>query len=273
MPAARFPRKVTQVLLRNARFSEISFSVRRLSPPLTVSDSRGWDMNVLQIEDDRAAAEVVEQILSARGHSCDTTDSGETAVKLASTQAYDIILLDIMLPDIDGYEVLKRMHAADVRTPVLIQTGLLSRNGEDGASLGAEDYLIKPYGQAEILEKIEALLAKDGKADTAPEAQPVVEEDTGSTAGSRDGGRNRRRQKRFKTLKAAQIIYSYPERVVAQGVLDCVILNLSAGGATLQPTDHYKGPETFALKIQYGPTHRCRICWKHGNKMGVCFLD
>ncbi len=85
-------------------------------------------MRVLQVEDDPTAAQAVEQMLKSKGYACETTAYGEQAVALATHNDYDIILLDIMLPDIDGYEVLRRLQAAQVHTPVLIQSGLIGRD-------------------------------------------------------------------------------------------------------------------------------------------------
>jgi len=228
-------------------------------------------MKVLQVEDDQAAAQTVELMLKSQGHTCETTASGEAAIDLAQKKDYDIILLDIMLPDIDGYEVLKRLQAAEVQTPVLIQTGLLSREAGNGSSLGSENYLIKPFGKAEIIKKMEALA--DGSSPTQTAASPVVEEDPDRREGQRDEAANRRAVKRFKTLKSGQLIYKFMESDIALCTMDCLILNLSAGGAALQPADIYKGPDTFTLQIKLGTKHLCQVCWKHRDKVGVRFVD
>ena len=69
-------------------------------------------MRVLYVEDDGTVAKSVQLMLESEGHDCDATDSGKRAIELAKRGRYDIILLDIMLPDIDGYEVIKRLRAA-----------------------------------------------------------------------------------------------------------------------------------------------------------------
>ncbi len=109
-------------------------------------------MRVLQVEDDPTAAQAVEQMLKAKGYACQTTAYGEEAVELAMDNHYDIILLDIMLPDIDGYEVLRRLQIAGVHTPVLIQSGIIGRDEmEKGVGFGVEDYLVKPF-RSSLLE-------------------------------------------------------------------------------------------------------------------------
>ncbi len=81
-------------------------------------------MRVLLVEDDSATAASIEMMLRAEGFICDTTDLGEDGLEIGKLYDYDIIILDLMLPDIDGYEVLRRLRAARVRTPILILSGL-----------------------------------------------------------------------------------------------------------------------------------------------------
>ena len=98
-------------------------------------------MRVLQVEDDPTTAQSVEQMLKSVGYECHTTALGEEAVRLAQKDPYDVILLDIMLPDIDGYEVLKRLQDWDIGTPVVIQSGQVE-DARDAAGLGFETTLL-----------------------------------------------------------------------------------------------------------------------------------
>ncbi len=111
-------------------------------------------MRVLQIEDDSTTAESVEMILRAEGHSCDTARSGEVALELARATEYDLILLDIGLPGMDGYEVLNHLRRAGVTTPVIIQSGLVLLKNKL-KDLGVEDCLTKPFGRRDLAESIE----------------------------------------------------------------------------------------------------------------------
>jgi two-component system cell cycle response regulator CtrA len=111
-------------------------------------------VRVLQIEDDSKTAESVELILQAEGHSCDTARSGEIALELARATEYDLILLDIGLPGMDGYEVLNHLRRAGVTTPVIIQSGLVLLKNKV-KDLGVEDYLTKPFGRRDLAESIE----------------------------------------------------------------------------------------------------------------------
>lgn len=227
-------------------------------------------MRILQVEDDPIAAENIEKMLAAKGHQCVTTPYGEDAVLRASTEAFDLILLDIMLPDIDGYEVIRRFIQSGVTTPVVIQTALVRREDSGkGASLGAKYYLLKPFGKDEMENCIEAAVAD---TDDAPENGHVQGEhgqgEIDRRDEFRDSGRSRRRHPRTRTLKSAQIIYDNHNCLA-----DCVMINTSESGAALQMSDFTEYPVEFLLKVHRGPTYRCEVCWQRGNKLGVRFLD
>ena len=81
-------------------------------------------MRVLLVEDDPVTAKTIALTLSAENLSCDTTDLGEDGVAIGKRDGHDIILLDLLLPDIDGYEVLRQLRLAKVQTPVVILSGL-----------------------------------------------------------------------------------------------------------------------------------------------------
>ena len=111
-------------------------------------------MRILQIEDDSTTADSVEMILQAEGHTCDTARSGEIALDLARSTEYDLILLDIGLPGMDGYEVLNHIRRAGVTTPVIIQSGLVLLKNKV-KDLDVSDCLIKPFGRRDLSESIE----------------------------------------------------------------------------------------------------------------------
>jgi len=225
-------------------------------------------MRILQVEDDPVTAESVEKMLAAKGHDCETTPYGEDAVVRASRDAFDLILLDIVLPDIDGYEVLRRFGKSGVTAPVVIQTGLVSRDDpEKGASLGTKYYLLKPFSRDELNACIEAAVADNARAAGIP-VNGHGENDLDRREDFSDEGESRRRHPRSRTLKSAQIVYNN-----ANCLAECTIVNISEGGAALQLTDYVEYPSQFVLKINRGPTHRCEICWQRGNKMGVRFLE
>ena len=92
---------------------------------------------------------------------CDTTDLGEDGLEIGKLYDYDIILLDLMLPDIDGYEVLRRLRAARVHTPILILSGLAELDNKiKGLGFGADDYLTKPFDRRELIARIQAIVRR-----------------------------------------------------------------------------------------------------------------
>jgi two-component system, cell cycle response regulator CtrA len=118
-------------------------------------------MRVLLIEDDAATAKSIELMLSGEGFNIYTTDLGEEGLDLGKLYDYDIILLDIGLPDMHGYDVLKKLRVAKVGTPILILSG---QNEVDtkvqGLGFGADDYLTKPFHREELVARINAIVRR-----------------------------------------------------------------------------------------------------------------
>ena len=118
-------------------------------------------MRILLVEDDSATAHGISAILSSEGYVCDTTDLGEDGLEIGKLYDYDIIVLDLMLPDMDGYEVLRRLRAARVKTPILILSGLSEPDQKiKGLGFGADDYLTKPFDKRELVARIQAIVRR-----------------------------------------------------------------------------------------------------------------
>ena len=118
-------------------------------------------MRVLLVEDDSATSQSIEMMLRSEGYICDTTDMGEDGLEIGKLYDYDIIVLDLMLPDIDGYEVLRRLRAARVKTPILILSGLSGLDDKiKGLGFGADDYLTKPFDRRELVARIQAIVRR-----------------------------------------------------------------------------------------------------------------
>src|ERR1700689_3686076 len=118
-------------------------------------------MRVLLVEDDSATATSISMMLQAEGFVCDTTDLGEDGLEIGKLYDYDIIILDLMLPDIDGYEVLRRLRSAKVRTPILILSGLVELDHKiKGLGFGADDFLTKPFDRRELIARVQAIIRR-----------------------------------------------------------------------------------------------------------------
>jgi two-component system OmpR family response regulator len=115
-------------------------------------------VRVLVVEDEPKLAALVARALREEGHPTDIASRGEEAVLLARTAPYDAIVLDVMLPDFDGFEVLRRIRERELWTPVLMLTARDAISDRVGAlDLGADDYLTKPFSFEELLARIRAV--------------------------------------------------------------------------------------------------------------------
>lgn len=118
-------------------------------------------MRVLVIEDDNSTAKSIKLTLKSEGFVVDTTNIGEDGLEISRHYDYDLVILDLMLPDIDGYEILRRMRAAHVTTPVLILSGLNEIDDKiKGLGYGADDYLTKPFNAQELTARVRAIIRR-----------------------------------------------------------------------------------------------------------------
>ena len=118
-------------------------------------------MRVLLVEDDPSTARSIELALATEGIICDTAALGQEGLEIGQLYDYDIIILDMMLPDIDGFEVLRRFRAGRVKTPILILSGLSgSEQKIRGLGIGADDYVTKPFNRGELIARIQAVVRR-----------------------------------------------------------------------------------------------------------------
>jgi two-component system OmpR family response regulator len=122
-------------------------------------------MRVLVVEDEPKIAALLRRGLSEEGHPTDVATCGEDALWMSQAHAYDAILLDVMLPGIDGFETCRRLRDADVWAPVLMLTALDAiADRVKGLDVGADDYLAKPFSFDELLARLRALKRRGGTA-------------------------------------------------------------------------------------------------------------
>lgn len=118
-------------------------------------------MRVLLIEDDRATSQAIELMLKSEGFNVYTTDLGEEGVDLGKLFDYDIILLDLNLPDMNGFDVLRTLRNARVSTPILILSGSADIDTKvRGFGVGADDYVTKPFHKDELVARINAVVRR-----------------------------------------------------------------------------------------------------------------
>ena len=115
-------------------------------------------MYILVVEDERRLAQVVRKVLEEEGHTVDVAYDGEDGLAMAMDGSHDVILLDVLLPGIDGFEICRRLRAGGVDTPVLLLTALDAvEDRVRGLDAGADDYLPKPFAFQELLARLRAL--------------------------------------------------------------------------------------------------------------------
>jgi len=116
---------------------------------------------VLLIEDEPSTAKAIEMMLNVEGFNVYTTDLGEEGLDLGRLYDYDIICLDLNLPDMQGYEVLKKLRASKVQTPVMILSGRTETDSKvTSFGYGADDYVTKPFHREELVARIHAVVRR-----------------------------------------------------------------------------------------------------------------
>jgi len=120
-------------------------------------------MNILLVEDELSLARAVKRILEGQGYLVDAVHDGLSAVDYATGFDYDLIILDVMLPKLDGFEVVRILRKDNVNTPILMLTARTTvRDKVNGLNRGADDYMTKPFDTEELLARVGALTRRTG---------------------------------------------------------------------------------------------------------------
>jgi two-component system cell cycle response regulator CtrA len=118
-------------------------------------------MRILLVEDDPSTSQAVAAMLKKSEWVVDTADMGEDGLDLGKVYEYDLIIVDLMLPDMDGMDVIRQLRNAKVSTPVLILSGLTQAEKKvQGLGLGADDYLTKPFNRDELMARVHAIVRR-----------------------------------------------------------------------------------------------------------------
>ena len=122
-------------------------------------------IRILIVEDEKPIADLLDMSLTSAGYSCDCLDNGAAAADAVESRRYDLILLDVMLPGIDGFELME--YLAPLEIPVIFITARSTvKDRIKGLKLGADDYIVKPFEIAELLARVETVLRRYHKTDT-----------------------------------------------------------------------------------------------------------
>jgi two-component system, OmpR family, response regulator len=140
------------IIALSLRFGSSEALVRVEDTPL------GRAMDILIVEDEQTLGRAVQRGLNDAGHNCQWAKDGKRGLEEALTQKYDAVVLDLMLPELTGNEIVKQLRSAGVRTPVMILTAKGSvEDRVEGLRDGADDYLVKPFAMAELLARLDAI--------------------------------------------------------------------------------------------------------------------
>ncbi|WP_417433613.1 winged helix-turn-helix domain-containing protein [Kiloniella sp.] len=134
-------------------------------------------MRILYVEDDQEVLSYISNGLKQEGHNLDTADNGKDGLFLATTENYDVIIVDRMLPELDGLTIIRTLRGSDNHTPVLILSALGEVDDRvKGLRSGGDDYLVKPFAFAELLARIEVLAKRNGPQGNQQETQLTAQD-------------------------------------------------------------------------------------------------
>lgn len=176
-------------------------------------------MHILLVEDERRLAAAVKRVLEEEGHVVDHAADGGDAFLQAKTEQYDVIVLDVMLPSMNGYDIARRLRAGGDATPILMLTARDAvQDRVEGLDAGADDYLVKPFALAELLARIRAMGRRQQMSPANGNVLSLadLELDLRSREATRDGRRIELTSKEFALLET---LMRHPGQVLTRSQL------------------------------------------------------
>lgn len=179
------------------------------------------DMKVLVIEDDVAAASYMVRGLEESGHVASVAHDGRDGLMLAASQSFDVLVIDRMLPGLDGLGVIRTLRATGNRTPVLVLSALGNVDDRvEGLKVGGDDYLVKPYAFSELLARLEALTRRGlPNAAEAPTTQLRYQDLSMDLLGRRVERRGKRIDLQPREFRLLEVLLRHPEQVLTRTML------------------------------------------------------
>ncbi len=174
-------------------------------------------MRILIVEDERKVAEMVSRGLKAEHYAVDVAENGETGWAMAHTYDYDLVILDLGLPGMDGTELLRRIRGRDSNIPILLLTARdATASKVDGFEAGADDYMTKPFAFAELVVRVKALLRRGPANQSSKVKVGDLEFDRMTQHVSRAGQRIELTPKEYALL---DYLASHPGRVLSRTMI------------------------------------------------------
>lgn len=172
--------------------------------------------HICLIEDEQKVAAFISKGLEEHGYKIDVASDGTTAKALLQKSNFDLLILDVMLPDINGIELCRQIRYVDTKTPILMLTALDQiQNKVSGLKAGADDYLVKPFHFVELLARIEALLRRQKAIETSPHVLTFddLRLDTWSNIAERAGQQIALTAKEYTLL---ELFMNHPNKVLSR---------------------------------------------------------
>ena len=195
----------------------------RASEALAITANRGHmsGMKVLVIEDDVAAASYMVRGLEESGHVASVAHDGRDGLMLAASQSFDVLVIDRMLPGLDGLGVIRTLRASGNRTPVLVLSALGNVDDRvEGLRVGGDDYLVKPYAFSELLARLEALTRRgQPNAERVPTTTLKYSDLSMDLLGRRVERRGKRIDLQPREFRLLEVLLRHPEQVLTRTML------------------------------------------------------
>ena len=225
------------------------------------------DLSILVAEDDPNILTGLVDILESEGYKVSAATNGEKALRLFEAEKFDLVLLDIMMPEISGYDVCKKIRANDEDTPII----MLTAKGEEidkvvGLQLGADDYVSKPFGVHELLARIQAVLRRCKRNNNQQDYNPDTPElfSFGDVKVDTKKYRMTRKNKSIdlseREVMLLQFFYSHPNEVLSRDQLLNAIWGIDYYGTTRTLDQHIA---QLRKKIEKDPSNPCVIKTVH----------
>ncbi|MBN2418163.1 MAG: response regulator transcription factor [Deltaproteobacteria bacterium] len=224
-------------------------------------------MSILVAEDDPNILTGLVDILESEGYNVATAANGEKALRLFEKESFDLIILDIMMPEISGYDVCKKIRAKDEDTPII----MLTAKGEEidkvvGLKLGADDYISKPFGVHELLARIQAVIRRCKRNNNQQNKHPETPESFsfGDAVVDTKKYRMTRKGKNMdlseREVMLLQYFYSHPNEVLSRDQLLNAVWGIDYYGTTRTLDQHIA---QLRKKIEKDPSNPCLIKTVH----------
>lgn len=175
-------------------------------------------MKVLMIEDEVRLAKAVKFLLKEQNITCETIANGKTGLDLAFENIYDVIILDVMLPEMNGFEILKELRANKCETPIIMLTAKnMVEDKVNGLNLGADDYLTKPFDSNELIARVKALARRNGTkiaSETLEFGDLLLDLSTSKLTSN-----NEAIKLNFKEFEIMKLLLASPKQIVSKDIL------------------------------------------------------